>query len=260
MKGSTSKRPRRERVKRGVHILPNVLTAGSLFCGFYAIVATLNGRVAYAAAAILAAVLFDGLDGKVARLTKTTSRFGEEFDSLSDLVAFGVAPALLMFSWTLRPYGRLGWLAAFLYVACGALRLARFNVQIHSLESRYFRGLPIPGAAAFLAASVLFFRHLRIFESTHHFVFLPVMFCLAFLMVSSIRYHSFKNLETLRRRPFSTLVAVFLAIVVVVAQPEIVLFVFTTAYVMLGPVQLLVSRYRKAHGAEEPERNESLAR
>ena len=138
---------RRESLKRGVYILPNLVTTGSLFAGFYGIVATMNGNYNLAAWFILISAIFDGLDGKVARLTGTTSRFGVEYDSLADLVAFGVAPGLLMYAWALKPFGKLGWLAAFLYVVCGALRLARFNVQVDTVESKRFVGLPIPAAA-----------------------------------------------------------------------------------------------------------------
>ena len=134
---------RRESMKRGIYILPNLVTAASLFAGFYSMVATLNGNYSSAAAWIFISAVCDGLDGKVARMTGTTSKFGVEFDSLADLVAFGVTPGLMMYAWALRPFGRLGWLAAFLFVVCGALRLARFNVQVETVESKRFVGLPV---------------------------------------------------------------------------------------------------------------------
>ncbi|RLB03855.1 MAG: CDP-diacylglycerol--serine O-phosphatidyltransferase [Deltaproteobacteria bacterium] len=247
-------------MKKGIYILPNLLTSVSLFCGFYAIVAAFNGKYLYASIAILISVLFDGIDGKVARLTRSTSRFGVEYDSLSDLVAFGVAPAILVFSWALRPYGRLGWLAAFLYVACGALRLARFNVQVNTVESRYFRGLPIPAAASLIAAAVLFLHRLGEGDQTKHLFLLLLIYLLAFLMVSNIRYHSFKDLELLKRKPFGTLVAVILAIVVVMAEPEIVLFVFASVYLILGPLNSLLGWYKKREVALSKDNAEPFIR
>ena len=141
----------RESLKRGVYLLPNLVTTGGLFAGFYGIVATMKGDYQLAAWFILISAVFDALDGKVARLTGTTSRFGVEYDSLVDLVSFGVAPGLLMYSWALQPFGKFGWLAAFLYVVCGALRLARFNIQVNTVESRRFVGLPVPAAAGMVA-------------------------------------------------------------------------------------------------------------
>jgi len=251
MTSDAPKKPKRGRVKKGIYVLPSLLTLASLFCGFYAIVATLNGRYIHAAVAILVSAFFDGMDGKVARLTRATSRFGEEFDSLSDLVAFGVAPGLLAFSWALRPYGRLGWLAAFLYVACGALRLARFNVQMNTVEYRYFRGLPIPAAACLVAATVLF---------TRHFICLLLIFLLAFLMVSNMRYQSFKDLVLLKRKPFGTLVAMILAIVVVMAEPEIVILIFASSYLLLGPINTILGWYKKRVATPAAKEETSLLR
>lgn len=260
MRKDTSKKKKGEGVKKGIYILPNLLTSGSLFFGFYAIIASFNGKYLYAAIAILASVLFDGMDGKVARLTRSTSRFGVEFDSLSDLVAFGVAPAILVFSWALRPYGRLGWLAAFLYVACGALRLARFNVQIDTVESRYFRGLPIPAAASLIAAAVLFLHRLGEVGETKHLLLLLLIYLLAFLMVSNIRYHSFKDLKLLKRKRFGTLVGMILAIVVVMAEPEVMIFILAALYLMLGPSSALLGWYRKKEVAVSEKKTESLMR
>jgi CDP-diacylglycerol--serine O-phosphatidyltransferase len=247
-------------MKRGVYILPSLLTSGSLFCGFYAIIAALNGKYLYAAVVIAIAFFFDGIDGKVARLTKTTSRFGVEYDSLSDLVAFGVAPAILVFSWALRPYGKFGWLAAFLYVACGALRLARFNVQLDTVESRYFRGLPIPGAAGLIVATIFLFYRLGAGGEAKNLFILLLIYLLAFLMVSNIRYPSFKDLELLKRKPFSTLVAMILVIVVVVAEPAIMLFIFAAVYLLLGPVSAVRGWYRKRETAVTGEKAEPLIR
>ncbi|NTW99850.1 MAG: CDP-diacylglycerol--serine O-phosphatidyltransferase [Geobacteraceae bacterium] len=147
-------------MRKGIYILPNLFTTGSMFAGFYGMIAGINGDYRTAAICILVSAVFDGLDGKVARATGTTSKFGVEYDSLADLVAFGVAPGLIMYFWALKPFGRLGWLAAFLFVVCGALRLARFNVQVETVESKRFVGLPIPAAASMVASTVLFFQHM----------------------------------------------------------------------------------------------------
>ncbi len=225
--------------------MPNLLTSGCLVGGFYAIVAAFNGDYIIAAIAIMIAFFFDGVDGRVARLTRTTSRFGVEYDSLADLVAFGVAPGILVFSWALQPYGRLGWLAAFLYVACGALRLARYNVQFDTAEHRFFRGLPIPMAASMIAASVFLLHHLGEEGETKHLSLLILIYVLAFLMVSNLRYPSFKDLELVKKKPFSTLVAMILTIVVVVAEPAIMLFTFSLLYLLIGPMNVVGDWYKK---------------
>ena len=240
--------------------MPNLLTSGSLVGGFYAIIAAFNGDYIIAAIAIMIAFFFDGVDGRVARLTRTTSRFGVEYDSLADLVAFGVAPGILVFSWALQPYGRLGWLAAFLYVACGALRLARFNVQFDTAEHRFFRGLPIPMAASMIAASVFLLHHLGEEGETKHLSLLILIYVLAFLMVSNIRYPSFKNLELIRKKPFSTLVAMILTIVVVVAEPAIMLFTFSFLYILIGPANIVRGWYLKRVGGLSKEKTEPLTR
>lgn len=254
------RRKAREGVRRGVYILPNLLTSGCLVGGFYAIVAAFNGDYIIAAIAIMIAFFFDGIDGRVARLTKTTSRFGMEYDSLADLVAFGVAPGILVFSWALQPFGRFGWLAAFLYVACGALRLARFNVQADTMESRFFRGLPIPMAASMIAASVFLLHHLGEEGETKHLSLLILIYVLAFLMVSNIRYPSFKDLALLKRKPFSSLVAMILTIVVVVAEPAIMLFVFSFIYLLIGPVNVVGDWYKKRAASLRKEKTEPLTR
>jgi len=185
----------KKRNKKGIYILPNLFTSCSLFGGFYAIIAAIQGRYDAAAIAILISALFDGLDGKIARFTNTTSQFGAEYDSLSDLVAFGVAPGLLAFEWSLEPFGRFGWLAVFLYIICGALRLARFNIQKNNLESHHFKGLPIPGAAIFIATLVLFMNSLGGLSESKHAVIISTIYLLSFLMVSTIDYLGFKELD-----------------------------------------------------------------
>jgi len=194
--------------------------------------------------AILIAVVFDQLDGKIARLTGASSRFGIEYDSLADLVSFGVAPALLIYHWALGSFGRLGWLAAFLFVACGALRLARFNVQTATADPKFYTGLPIPAAATFIALTILLYHRLAEKLTTEHIAILVMMYGLSFLMVSNIRYPSFKELGLIKRKPFSVLVFVVSSVVVIVAEPEIMLFLFCSAYVFLGPLNLLY-RWRK---------------
>jgi CDP-diacylglycerol--serine O-phosphatidyltransferase len=231
---------RRESLRRGVYILPNLFTTGSLFAGFYGIVSTLNGNYLTAAWFILVASIFDALDGKVARLTGTTSKFGVEYDSLADLVAFGVAPGLLMYAWALKPFGKLGWLAAFLYVVCGALRLARFNVQVTTVESKRFVGLPIPAAASMVAACVILFYHLGGSGTIRKLSVLILIYVLALLMVSSFRYYSFKDPELVKRQPFGFLVLAIFIIVVIVAEPQIMFFLLFCGYTISGPIGYLL--------------------
>jgi len=240
-------RKRRPQIKmrRGVYILPNLFTTGNLFCGFWAIISVFQERFLYAAIAILLASVFDVLDGKVARLSGATSKFGIQYDSLADLVSFGIAPAVLAFSWALRPYGRFGWLAAFLFVVCGALRLARFNVQASAAEVKYFKGLPIPAAASMIALTILLY--LRLIETgwVKDIVILVMIYILAFLMVSNIRYFSFKELDLSRRKPFSIFIFVILSMIVIIMEPVIVLFAFVLFYVISGPTNLLIAWHRK---------------
>jgi len=236
---------RRESLRRGVYILPNLFTTGSLFAGFYGIVSTLNGNYLTAAWFILVASIFDGLDGKIARLTGTTSKFGVEYDSLADLVAFGVAPALLMYTWALKPFGKLGWLAAFLYLVCGALRLARFNVQVATVESKRFVGLPIPAAASMVAACVLLFYHLGGTGTIKKASVLLLIYVLALLMVSSFRYYSFKDPELVKRQPFGFLVLAIFIIIVIVAEPQIMFFLLFLGYTVSGPLGYLLRLARR---------------
>lgn len=232
-------------MRKGVYILPNLFTTGNLFCGFWAIISVFQEKFYYAAVAILLASIFDVLDGKVARLSGATSKFGVQYDSLADLVSFGVAPALLAFSWALRPYGRFGWLAAFLFVVCGALRLARFNVMSASGETKYFKGLPIPAAALMIALTILLY--LRLIETAwvKDVIILVMIYVLAFLMVSSIRYFSFKELNLARRKPFSIFIFVVLSMIVIVMEPVIVLFAAILLYVFSGPANMIRAWQKK---------------
>ncbi len=230
--------------KRGIYILPNLLTSFSLFGGLYAIIAAIHAKYDVAAIAILISSMMDGLDGKIARYTNTASKFGAEYDSLSDLVAFGVAPGILIYKWSLEPFGRFGWLAVFLYIICGALRLARFNIQKNSLESFHFKGLPIPGAAIFIATLVLFVNSLGgLAESKHIFIIISI-YILSFLMVSTINYISFKKLELFKRKPFNTLVATILLFILVAYKPALMLFIFSSIYIITGPAVFLFQRVR----------------
>ncbi|KAA0258004.1 CDP-diacylglycerol--serine O-phosphatidyltransferase [Deferribacter autotrophicus] len=218
------------------YLLPNFITLLSLFSGFYSIIASINGNFVLAAYAIIFAFVFDGLDGKVARMLHATSEFGIQMDSLSDLVAFGLAPALLIYKWVLTPYGRVGWMASFLFVACGALRLARFNVMTKKIDNRYFIGLPIPAAAGVIASSVLFVK--EVFGKPEGISiplsFVLFIYLLAFLMVSNVKYYSFKKLELHGIKPFSLLVGFALFIFVIGMYPEIFLFVFFIGYTFSG--------------------------
>lgn len=245
MSESHSSYDRRESLRKGVYILPNLFTTGSLFAGFYGIVATMNGNYNVAAWFILVSSIFDALDGKVARMTGTTSRFGVEYDSLADLVAFGVAPGVLMYAWALKPFGKLGWLAAFLYVVCGALRLARFNVQVNTVESKRFLGLPIPAAASMVATCVLLFYHLGGSGAIKKVSILILIYVLALLMVSNFRYYSFKDPELVKRQPFGFLVLAIFFIILVVAEPEIVLFLLFLCYMASGPLGYLLRFFRR---------------
>lgn len=244
----------RDSLRRGVYVLPNLVTSGSLFAGFHSIASTYNGNFEKAAIGIIVGAILDGLDGRVARMTQTTTRFGVEYDSLADLVTFGVAPAFLVYGWALSAFGRWGWLAAFLFLICGALRLARFNVQINTVEKEKFNGLPIPAAAIFVASMILLFYYLGGSGSFKHFAVLLAIYVLAFLMVSTVKFNSFKDLEPFRRRPFNTLVVfVFLALLLA-AEPQVMIFVFATVYVLSGPVGEVadtIRRRRKKHAERE---------
>jgi CDP-diacylglycerol--serine O-phosphatidyltransferase len=242
----------RDSLRRGVYVLPNLVTSGSLFAGFHSIASTYNGNFEKAAIGIIVGGILDGLDGRIARMTRTTTRFGVEYDSLADLVTFGVAPAFLVYGWALSAFGRWGWLAAFLYLICGALRLARFNVQINTVEKEKFNGLPIPAAAIFVASMILLFYYLGGSGGFRHFAVLLTIYVLAFLMVSTVKFNSFKDLEPFRRRPFNTLVMfVFLALLLA-AEPQVMIFVFTALYILSGPVGEVVDaiRRRRARRAE----------
>ncbi|MGA7564257.1 MAG: CDP-diacylglycerol--serine O-phosphatidyltransferase [Desulfobaccales bacterium] len=247
------RRKKRDRRRlRGVFLIPNLITTASLFAGFYAIVATIDGHYYHAAWAIFISMVLDGLDGRIARITSSTSGFGTQYDSLCDLVAFGVAPALLVYLWALKPFKQFGWLAAFLYLACGALRLARFNVQQGSQDPRYFNGLPIPAAAMLVAASVAFYHQVGDWFPGKHIYILAMIYVLSFLMVSNIKYASFKKMEVFRRHPFQSLVGLVLLFVVIAAAPDIMGFVAILLYVASGPLSTYIY-YRRPSWTDKGE-------
>jgi CDP-diacylglycerol--serine O-phosphatidyltransferase len=232
---------RHESMKKGVYLLPNLCTTASLFCGFFSVVKSLSGDFTSAAWAILLAGIFDLLDGRIARLAKAQSAFGIEYDSLVDLASFGLAPGILMYTWSLYGLRKLGWLAAFLYFACGALRLARFNVQHDDVEIDYFQGLPIPIAAYVLATFVIFYHHMFIFPPEANVFVAGLTMLLALLMVSTIRYRSFKVIDIHRRNSFFALVGVVIALVLVALRPEVMMFVIVVGYVSSGVVEELIT-------------------
>jgi len=232
-------------MRKGIYILPNTLTLCGMFLGFYAILASLKGNYIHAAWAIIGANIFDGLDGWVARLTHSTTRFGIELDSLSDLVAFGVAPAVMLYKWALMPFGRVGWAAAFLFVACGALRLARYNVQMGSAESKSFTGMPIPGAATLVATFVIFYHEIWEKVPVKNYFVLFFTFFLAVLMVSTLRFHGAKELDFSKRKPFWILVAIVIVLVLIVMHPAIAFFVFAMIYLISGIIENIALYYRR---------------
>lgn len=225
----------RSPLRKGVFILPNLLTTASLFSGFYGMILALEGHVEWAAIAIFVSALMDGMDGKVARLTNTASEFGIQYDSLCDLVAFGVAPAMMMWTWQLQPYGRLGVGVAFLFAACGALRLARFNVSTATTCKAFFTGLPIPAAGCTLASLVLVSPYVQP-EFSHIFrgFSLFIVICLAFLMVSRVRYLAFKEFGFVRSHPFRTMVTIILLFVLITTEPRMLSFLIFMGYIVSG--------------------------
>lgn len=234
----------------GAYIIPNLFTTGNLFFGFFGIINAIEGRFELAAVAILISCLFDILDGKVARLTRATSRFGVEYDSLADLVAFGVGPGILMYLWALKPFGRLGWLAAFLFMACGALRLARFNVQAETVSKKYFVGLPIPGAASMISTTVLFLHNWKVTSTMASSIpLLLETFLLGFLMISTAPYYSFKEVEGVKAKPLPVLFGILVLVTIVAVHPGSILFSLLLIYVLAGPCTYLVQCLK---GTSEP--------
>jgi CDP-diacylglycerol---serine O-phosphatidyltransferase len=238
----------RERLSRGLFILPTLFTVGNLFCGYLSIWCSIRGTFELAAALIIAAGVLDGLDGRIARMTHSTSEFGEEYDSLADLVSFGVAPAILAYSWGLSDFDRLGWMASFLFVVCGSMRLARFNIQAHVVDKRYFVGLPIPAAAGAVSTIVLATPE-RLVSRMWMAGLLGLTFLLSFLMISTIRYRSFKDLDLKRRRPAWILPAIAIFFAIVAYRPQIALVTLVLVFVVSGPIGKLVGLFRRKEPA-----------
>lgn len=239
---------------RGVYLLPNLFTTAGLFSGFYAIVASMNGDFELAAIAIFVAMVFDGLDGRVARMTSTESEFGAEYDSMADIVSFGIAPALVAYNWALADLGKMGWLAAFIFVAGGALRLARFNTDHGGEDKRYFQGLAIPSAAAIVAGMVWVGAKYGIDSAAVSvLVWLFTVSC-GLLMVSNFKYHSFKDVDWREKVNFLVILLIVLVFVIVATEPALVLFALFTAYAASGPINTFrhVSKVRLEHIIGDP--------
>jgi CDP-diacylglycerol--serine O-phosphatidyltransferase len=234
-----------EKLKRGVYLIPSLFTAGNLMCGFFSIIATFNGEFINAALFIILANILDGIDGYAARLTKTASRFGVEFDSLADVVSFGVAPAVLVYLWALVPWQTWGWLAACTYVVCGALRLSRFNVQAQGVSKSHFVGLPIPAAAQMITSTVILYYYLGGEGSpSRHITLLLVIYGLAALMVSSVPYFSLKNNDIKKRHPVWMLVSGIILITLFIAERHLMFFTVVLLYTLSGPLLWCLTTYK----------------
>lgn len=233
---------------RGIYLLPNLFTTGALFAGFYAITSAMGGRYETAVISIFVAMILDGLDGRVARLTNTQSDFGAQYDSLSDMLSFGVAPALVMYLFAFSSLGKVGLFAAFVHTAGGALRLARFNTQLATADKRYFQGLPSPAAAAIPAGFIWVCIEYGYDMAIMKYIALVLITCSGLLMVSNFRYSSFKEIDLKGKVPFFVAIAVMLSIAFVMAQPQTMLFLLFLSYAISGPVVTLIMRKRKWQG------------
>jgi CDP-diacylglycerol--serine O-phosphatidyltransferase len=244
--------------EKGIYLLPNLMTTAGIFAGFYAVIAGIQGNFEQGAIAILLAMIFDGLDGRIARMTNSCSAFGAEYDSLADMVSFGLAPALLMYQWVLHDFGKLGWLVAFVYTVAAALRLARFNTQVGVADKRYFQGLPSPAAAALLACLIW------VVESNSEYLEtivdgLPALVLTAFagvMMVSNVRFSSFKEFNLKGKVPFMTLLVVDLVLVVITLEPAMLLFIIFFIYAFSGPIVTLLT-LKKTRALRQQHREES---
>ncbi|MEE9325911.1 MAG: CDP-diacylglycerol--serine O-phosphatidyltransferase [Cocleimonas sp.] len=243
--GTDKKKP-----MKGIYLLPNLVTTAALFSGFFAILAGMNGQFEKAAIAVFVAMILDGLDGRVARWTNTQSEFGEQYDSLSDLVSFGLAPALVMYQWALVSmrdtsvaWGKLGWMAAFIYVACAALRLARFNAQIDEVDKRHFVGLPSPSAAGIMVGMIWMLHDLEMSGKSFEIAALFMSIFAGLLMVSNVKYNSFKEFDLKGKVPHLTILGVVLVFALVQVDPPKVLFAVFFIYALSGPFTWLKEKY-----------------
>ncbi|MDX1518533.1 MAG: CDP-diacylglycerol--serine O-phosphatidyltransferase [Gammaproteobacteria bacterium] len=244
--------------RRGIYLLPNLFTTLAMFAGFYSIVSAMNDRFEAAAVAIFVAMILDGMDGRIARLTNTQTDFGVQYDSLSDMVSFGLAPALVVYEWSLAGMGKVGWLGAFLFAAATALRLARFNTQSASADKRYFQGLPSPAAAAIVAGLIWSVdSHGALYDGTTIYLYtFPVTVAAGLLMVSNIRYHSFKQFDLKGKVPFVSVIVFILVLIFIASEPPLVLFTVVSLYALSGPVLTLIQireRRMRRRTAESPE-------
>ena len=239
--------------RRGIYLLPNLFTTAALFAGFYAIVQAMNGNFEYSAIAVFIAMVLDGLDGRVARLTGTQSEFGAEYDSMSDMVSFGIAPALIVYEWALKEMDQWGWIIAFIYCACAALRLARFNTNIAVVDKRFFQGLPSPAAAALIAGLVWVTLNFQVQGSDIKFLACVVTLFAALTMVSNIPYYSGKEINLRRRVPFFTiLLLVLFFFVLIPSHPPLVLFCLFAVYAFSGYFIKLWRFGRNKRNSETP--------
>ncbi len=251
-----------QKSRRGIYLLPNLLTTGALFAGFYAIVAAMEQHFEAAAIAVFVAMFLDGLDGRVARLTNTSSAFGGEYDSLSDMVSFGLAPALVMYEWALGDlktlgwfWAKLGWLAAFFYAACAALRLARFNTMSGSTDKRYFQGLPSPSAAALMMGMIWMWHDLEFSGAELKLPALLVTVISGALMVSNVSYYSFKEIDLRNKIPFVAMLAIVIGLMLASIDPPKVLFGGFAVYAASGPMTSII-RWRRKRAARHASKEE----
>ncbi|GLS82573.1 CDP-diacylglycerol--serine O-phosphatidyltransferase [Paraferrimonas haliotis] len=244
-----SQTPSSQTLSRGIYLLPNLLTTAGLFAGFYSVIASINGQFEAAAVALFIAMIWDGLDGRVARMTNTQSEFGAEYDSMADMVSFGIAPALLAYNWALHDLGKIGWLAAFIYTAAAALRLARFNTQVGRADKRFFQGLASPAAAALIGGSVWLGAHFSVDGEDVCYLVALITAASGLLMVSNFRYYSFKDVDWKGRVNFLSILALVGLFVVVSLQPALVLFLVFLGYACSGPILTVkgVSKLKMEH-------------
>ena len=251
----TNKRINNKNIRRGVFILPSLLTIGNIFFGFYAIIASLDGKYYYAALALILSFILDGLDGTIARLTKTESQFGLNLDSLADVISFGVSPAILIHSAFLYSFGRLGWGISFFYLTCGAIRLARFNIQQdRKTKPKYFVGLPIPTGAAFISSLVIFFNGNTSYTLLPTFT-LVITLIIGFLMISTLRYRSFKEIDFKKKRPVKILFIIVLGIMVITSLPKKIPFIILLIYVLspfiITPIRKALTNFKELNNLYE---------
>ncbi|ACL73234.1 CDP-diacylglycerol--serine O-phosphatidyltransferase [Thioalkalivibrio sulfidiphilus] len=241
-----------QKARRGIYLLPNLFTTAALFAGFYAIVAAINDQFTAAAIAVFVAMVLDGIDGRVARMTNTQSAFGAEYDSLSDMVSFGLAPALVVYLWALVELGQVGWVAAFFYAAAAALRLARFNTKVGVADKRFFQGLPSPSAAALVMGMVWVWHDLEFVGTDLGIMALVVTVIAGALMVSNVTYFSFKDMDFRHRVPFFVVLVIVVALMLTAIDPPKVLWGGFLLYALSGPTLTVIRwRRRRARGSED---------